>query len=145
MVTLLIRVMTYHMGFSLINSHESSIRWLFEVTWQIKYIIFPLAVDSWHQTRKAAYLAWEAPTLKATWTFDRMKNAKSRENLIFPILIYTYIYLYLYMLILDMTNKADSVIIYIRRFSTQTFQSLLISCYLYLFQRLIFFSESLFR
>lgn len=69
----------------------------------MKCIIFPLAADSWLQSRKAAYLAWELPTLKATWTFDYMNNAKSRENLIFPIFI---------------TNKVDSVIIYIRRFFT---------------------------
>ena len=81
---LLIRVMTYHKEFSPINSHESSIRWLFEVTWQVKYIMSPLAADSWHQTRKAAYLSLETPTLKATWTFDRMSNAKLLENLIFP-------------------------------------------------------------
>ena len=49
MVTKLGRVVTYHEDLPHIKLHDSSLSWLYEVTWQIKSIISPLSQCLWLQ------------------------------------------------------------------------------------------------
>ena len=46
-VTKPVTVVTYCKEFPPKNAHGSSIRWSFEVKWQIKYFISPTAEDPW--------------------------------------------------------------------------------------------------
>ena len=71
MATRLITVVTYHKDLPAINSHDPSMRWLCEVTRQIKYIISPTAEDPWTP---------EAAVLKDTRPFDHVSNMRLRAT-----------------------------------------------------------------
>ena len=47
---------------------------------QIKYIILPFAEDPWTPKRQCADLPGDAPTLKATWSFDQVIKWSSDQR-----------------------------------------------------------------
>ena len=75
-VTTSLRVLTYCEELPPLNLHESSMRWSCEV-------ILYLHLQKIHkqQARKKGDLSWEAPTIKITWPFDHVTNARSQDNL----------------------------------------------------------------
>ena len=63
MATKLGRVVTYNEELALIKLHDPSFTLFWKVTWQINYLISPLAQDQWPQ---GCELPWEAFTHKST-------------------------------------------------------------------------------
>ena len=56
MVTRLMRVVTYRKDFPTINSHDPSVWWSYEITWQIKYITSPPAETPGDQNKESTDL-----------------------------------------------------------------------------------------
>ena len=56
MVINLVRRVSYHEEFPTKHSNDSSLRWSCEITWQIRYIISPLAEAHGHQIKQNADL-----------------------------------------------------------------------------------------
>ena len=85
------------------NSIDPSMRWSFEVTWQIKSHLH-LQTKHVYRTRQAVELPWVYPTLKAKWLFDHMTT----------------------------TTKLNRVLTYRRRFTTQTCKWSPTYCYIFI-------------
>ena len=87
MATKFVWFVTYSDQLPPMNSYDPSVSWAFEVTWQIKYVIPPLAKQKFHgqQTKQVANLPWEASSLKATWLFDHVNNMRTLEKFISPL------------------------------------------------------------
>ena len=58
-------------------SHNHSVRWSYEVAWQVKYITSPLVIPVDTKVDKVLEMQSEAPFLKAIWPFDHMTNVRS--------------------------------------------------------------------
>ena len=78
MVVRIVSVVKYVKEVSPINSHEPSLSWSCEITWSLYH---HLQKTHGHQIRRGADLSWEAPTLKAKWTFDHVTKVRSHDNL----------------------------------------------------------------
>ena len=70
MATTLDMVVTYSKEVSFINIHNPSIWWFGEVTWKIKYFIFPLALDMarWWLTRRVYSTLGQCEVM---WQFEK--------------------------------------------------------------------------
>ena len=81
MATILISVVTWHKEFiNSINSHTLSMRWLCEVTWQIKYIMSPLADDPWTLNKTRYWLTARVSHPSSHMTLWSREQRKSRDS-----------------------------------------------------------------
>ena len=81
------KIVIYDEGLSLIKSHEPLNIYsnFFDVTWQSKNIISPLAEDPWSAISASHWLTvrvsmMEYPTLKVKWSLDHVTNEQSFEK-----------------------------------------------------------------
>ena len=81
MVTKPVEGVRYRKELQTKSSHSSSMRWCYEVRWQVRYIISSLSENQRHKTMKVTNLQWDFPIIKGRWHFDHVTNTRSRGNL----------------------------------------------------------------
>lgn len=103
----LTRVVTYYEELRPICFHNPAMRWWCRVSWQIKCIIFPLAIRPMNTKLDyvMSYCRVEASTFKATWPL----NTWQTWHHVAILKIYISIYIYYFMTIISIFAIHDRV------------------------------------